>query len=471
MRILLGAASYLVLAKAMVFACSCSMSSTCPTLGRTGSPVFVGSVIEVTDAGFQSGNKFLSSRKVRLRVTEHFGGLAPEQSEVEVWTGRGGGDCGIAFEAGETWLIDAFASEDGAFHTGICSFTRRIDAVGAALQLLRKRRSGEALPSLAGQIVRSRRDFKGPISTEPAKPLADAVVRVGSEHGSRETRADAHGLYAFYDLPGGTYQFAPDLPAGTRLSWYIGSDKPQTPFTLRASSCEERDIEVFDGGSIEGRVLDSSGNPLPYASVYILPAALRELPDERHLYWDGQGTDGFFRFVHIPPGEYLVLVNPKDSPDARFPYRRTFHPGVHERSQATVITVRAGEQVRNADIRVQQEFAPRHLRVRVTWSDGSPVRHFAYIAAKGFSRPELTSDASTDARAPVAALKVDSGEPYEVWARVTCRYYDERTYGPGATFESAKVHVRPNDRQTELTLIVPAEGCPAIPGKTLDRDQ
>ena len=66
--------------------------------------------------------------------------------------------------------------------------------------------------------------------------------------------------------------------------------------------------------------------------------------------------DGFFRFVHIPPGEYLVLVNPDDSQTADFPFRRTFHPGVHDRSAATVITVRAGEQIKDADIWLQQQF-------------------------------------------------------------------------------------------------------------------
>ena len=92
--------------------------------------------------------------------------------------------------------------------------------------------------------------------------------------------------------------------------------------------------------------------------VYIIPAALKVLPQEpRQLYWESQGKKGFFRFVHIPPGEYLVLVNPEDSQTADFSYRRTFHPGVHDRSAATVINVRAGEQIKDADIWLQQQFA------------------------------------------------------------------------------------------------------------------
>src|ERR1022692_3401467 len=168
-------------------------------------------------------------------------------------------------------------------------------------------------------------------------------------------------------LPSERYEYAPDLAQGTTLSWYIGSDRPQVPFELTGAPCQERNIEVFASGSIQGRVLDSSNRLLPHAFVYIVPAAAKVLPKERQLYWESQGKEGFFKFVHIPPGEYLVLVNPDDSETAEFPYRRTFHPGVHDRSAATVITLRAGEQIRDADIRLQQQFAPRHLSVRVTW--------------------------------------------------------------------------------------------------------
>jgi hypothetical protein len=41
------------------------------------------------------------------------------------------------------------------------------------------------------------------------------------------------------------------------------------------------------------------------------------------------------------------------------PHRRTFHPGVHDRSAATIINVRAGEQINDADIWLQQQFAPQ----------------------------------------------------------------------------------------------------------------
>lgn len=470
-RTVLGASISLLLSGSVAFACSCVPTFGCPGLGGSAGPVFLGTVLRVTDLPPTGAATFLSSRKARIQVNESFGGLAPDVREIDVLTGLGGGDCGVPFKPSEVYLVDAFVSKDGLVHAGICSSTRRIDAVGAALRILRQRRDGQAVPSLAGLIVQRDRNFDGLLGTYVPKPLPNALVRVKSERESYETRADPEGLYAFYGLPPGRYEFAPDLPQGTTLSWYIGSDRPQVPFELKGAACQERDIEVFASGSIQGRVLDSSNNPLPHAFVYIVPADEKALPKERQLYWVSQGKEGFFKFVHIPPGQYLVLVNPDDSQNPAFPYWRTFHPGVHDRESATVITLRAGEQVKQADIRLRQQFAPRHLSVRVTWADGRLIKNFVYIVAKGTANPELTSDASTDTRASVGDLKILPNEPYEVQAELTCRYADERSVGPGATLKSNRVYLTPEDGRTELTLTIPATTCPVIQGKTLVTDQ
>lgn len=414
---------------------------------------------------------FLSSRKALIQVNESFGGLAPDVRQIEVLTGSGGGDCGIPFQPGEVYLVSAFLSKDGLVHAGLCSSTRRIESAGAVLRILRQRREGRTVPSLAGRIVQRERDFNGLLGTYPPKPLANTLVRLKSETRSHETRSDAEGIYAFYGLPPGRYEFAPELPQGTTLSWFIGSDRPQVPIELRGAGCHERDIEVFSGGSIQGRVVESPNNPLPHAFVYIVPADRPVLPKKPDLYWVSQGKEGHFKFVHIPPGRYLVYVNPEDSLDPDFPYPRTFHPGVHDRESATVITLGAGEQVQGADIRLQRQFAPRHVRVRVEWADGGAIRSFVYIVANGTSNPELESDASTDVKEPVGDLKLVPNESYEVHAELTCRYIDARSMGPGANFTSNKVRLKPGDGQEELTLTIPATACPEIQGKTLATDQ
>ncbi len=179
--------------------------------------MFLGTVVAVTDLARTDVDTFLTSRRARFQVNESFGGLSSDLREVDVLTGVGGGDCGIPFQAGEVYLIDAFIGEDGFIHAGICSSTRRIDAVGAALRILRQRRDGQRVPSLAGQIAQHDRNFKGKLGTHTPRPLANTLVRVKTDGRVYETRADAEGLYALYNLPSGRYELIPDLPQGTTL--------------------------------------------------------------------------------------------------------------------------------------------------------------------------------------------------------------------------------------------------------------
>src|SRR5438552_7810902 len=55
------------------------------------------------------GDLRFSPRRVRLHVRESFVGSRTD--EFEVFTGLGGGDCGVGFHEGETWLVVARRSE------------------------------------------------------------------------------------------------------------------------------------------------------------------------------------------------------------------------------------------------------------------------------------------------------------------------------------------------------------------------
>jgi len=298
------------------------------------------------------------------------------------------------------------------------------------------------------------------------------LVRVKVGGRAYETLTDAEGIYELYNLPAGRYEFTPDLPPGTTLSWFIGSDKPLASFELKASACQMRNIEVFASGSIQGRILDVSGKPLPSAFTYIVPAEEKVLPKEGKLYWEYQGKEDFFKFVHIPPGEYLIVVNPDDSLNPEFPYPRTFYPGVHDRASAAILTVRGGEQIKDADIRLGQQFVPHHLTIRVTWADGRLIRSFVHVVAKGTVNSEAMSHTKQpDLSASIVDLSLLPNEPYQVEAQLTCRYADERSVGPGATLKSNKIFLGPGDDRKEILLTIPVVSCPDIRGKKLLNDQ
>jgi hypothetical protein len=339
-----------------------------------------------------------------------------------------------------------------------------MDYAGVLLRVLRQQRDGKPVPSLIGQAARQDRNFDGLLGTLAPVPLANLLVRVKTGERVFETQADADGVYAFYGLPSGKFEFAPDLPLGTTLSWFIGSDKPPISFELHAQACQVHDMEVFASGAIQGRILDASGKPLASAFAYIVPVVEKVLPK--------QGKQDFFKFVHIPPGEYLIVVNPDDSLDPKFPYRRTFFPGVHDRASAATITIRGGEQIKDADIRLEQQFAPRHLAVRVTWADGRLIQNFVFVTAKGTANPDAMSDTrQPDLKSSIIELGVLPNEPYEVEAELTCRYADERSVGPGAKLKSNKIHLAPGDDQKELLLTMPTTSCPEVNGKRLLTDK
>jgi hypothetical protein len=472
MRLVFTIPLSLLLFSSMASACLCSSSGGCPGLGGKARPVFLGTVLSVTDVP-ATGDPAFPGRRAHIRVDEPFGGLGPDVRETDIYTGLGNGDCGIPFEAGEVYLIDASVGKDGTLSAWICSSTRRMDEDEAEVLpwILRQRRDGKPVPSLVGQAARADRSFDGPFETLAPEPLANLLVRVKTGGKVYQTKADANGLYAFYKVPSGKYELAPDLPSGTTLAWY-GSDSPPS-FELHAGACQMLDIEVLSSGSIQGQILDASGTPLKSAFAYIVPAGELALPKQSQLYWEYQGKEDFFKFVHIPPGEYLIVVNPDDSLDPTFPYRRTFFPGVRERASAAAITVHGGEQIKGADIRLEQQFAPRHLTVRVTWADGRLIRDLVFVTARGTANPDAKADVrQPELKASIIELSVLPNEPYEVAAELTCRYAGGLILSaPGSKLKSNKIYLAPGDDQKELLLTIPATSCPELPGKTLLTDR
>lgn len=81
------------------------------------------------------GRFWLTPRRVRLRITEKFAG--PQRGRLVLYTGLGGGDCGVDFKAGERWLVDAYLDDANRWIAHVCSVTLLIEEAGAVLAKLR----------------------------------------------------------------------------------------------------------------------------------------------------------------------------------------------------------------------------------------------------------------------------------------------------------------------------------------------
>ena len=122
---------------------------------------------------------------------------------------------------------------------------------------------------------------------------------------------------------------------------------------MEGGKCIEHNIPVFPSGFIQGQIRDSANRVLPYARVYILPAGKNLPRDENQLYSVGQGKQGYFKFLYLPPGRYTILVNPSDKARPDFPYSRTYYPGVRDQASAGIITLKEGEQIKGIDVRLK----------------------------------------------------------------------------------------------------------------------
>jgi hypothetical protein len=122
------------------------------------------------------------------------------------------GDCGFAFQPGETYLIFADNDEEtGQISTSICYRTARLSDAGADLAYLYYyKNGGNRSTRLEGFVTSSlSARFKADATREDLpieSSVPDAVVELKSDKILLHTRSDAHGKFIFDGLGAGDYQ-------------------------------------------------------------------------------------------------------------------------------------------------------------------------------------------------------------------------------------------------------------------------
>jgi hypothetical protein len=147
-----------------------------------------------------------------------------DEDSFEIWTAFG--DCGIDFQAGETYLVYA-NSDEGTdfFFTSSCTRTRRLSDSGDDLAyLFFYKNQPEESARLEGFVTTNERyklDFD-PLQNRPSiqSPVPGVVVELQSDHLTRYAEADRDGRFVFDGLPKGSYQvsaFAQGYPQDPQL--------------------------------------------------------------------------------------------------------------------------------------------------------------------------------------------------------------------------------------------------------------
>jgi hypothetical protein len=218
-------------------------SSNCADLKPIG-PSFVGTVIEIENPpDDRRGADHSGLSRYRFRIDENISGF--EEKEVDIYSGRGGGDCSSRFRMGESYfvapykgtasLMALYGAEPGKLMVGMCTATQPTAGATALLKDLRARKRG------GGATV------VGVLRTEPGPDdfnhrIPDATVELRNDNTTLLAQTDIRGVYNFYVVPAGTYQFAVKLPA----DFQVATDKAAVlpSITIADQACYAKDIYV-----------------------------------------------------------------------------------------------------------------------------------------------------------------------------------------------------------------------------------
>lgn len=454
----------------IALACTCAREGPVPC-GKFGPTdvVFVGTVegVENPPPDFshaaESGVDMRTVDQSRysryhFRIDERISGT--QTAYIDVFSGRGGGDCSYHFEKGAKYLVFPFQSDDGRLIATICSETRPVELAQAKLAVLRAMRDHQPVASLYGSM-RSVQQPYGSVSDDYyGKPVADTRMILRSDKNVLETKTDANGNYSFFDVPAGKYHVEADLPRHFEIAQTILSE-PVPPIDLPQNACYEYDVEVLPTGRIRGKVIGPDGAPLPYASVELYRPS-RYKGDGRSLGWsESQDLEKpEFVFEHVTAGDYILVYNDQERIEPIAPYPRMFYPGVRELGQAQIIHVEEGQEISGLEFRVSGGRATRTITVRLVATNGE-LPDINYVEARGNDGSYLSEQRLSPG---VFSIQVFPGVRYEMHGSGYCTATDKQLSTPVGVVDGS------GTGPSELVLTFPGPGCPKKPDSDEDND-
>jgi hypothetical protein len=290
-----------------------------------------------------------------FQLEEAFSGALPKQ--IDVYSGRGGGDCSVRFRVGEKYLIDGRRGSNGTVFASICSRTRKFRDSDPLLAELRTIRDGKKPDLLFGSFWRMQEPYGAASDPDYNQPLGDSTITLRLGEREFQTKSDANGNYSFRDLPPGKFTIWADLPPKLVLGELI-LDVPVPHVEVVADACGEYQVKALPTGRISGQVLAKDGNGVSGWDATDIQLFRADKYKEDARTWDDRGwwnfpkAGGYFEFKHVAPGDYVLVYNPSDRTDDRRKYPRTFYPSCPDLAHATRIHVDEGEWVKDVVVHV-----------------------------------------------------------------------------------------------------------------------
>ena len=214
-----------------------------------------------------------------------------------------------------------------------------------------------AAASVGAQTPTTPKAITGRVVDEGGRPVPGAEVEIAPFRDElraerRSTIADDEGRFVFDDLAETAYALRA-APAG-----YVADDGDFRP-TYHPGDVAT--VRVVKGGVVTGTVTDADGEPA--AGAFVRAQQVHgdgdALGSRRREYWQDYADDrGVYRIFGLPAGTYVVFSGGSVALSRTFTAydddAPTFHPSA-TRDGAARVEVRAGDEVRNVDIRHRGE--------------------------------------------------------------------------------------------------------------------
>lgn len=434
------------------FACSCARSRGGPCTGINQQAIlFLGTVISADNPPTDTREDQMGTAHYRIRVDEVFSNM--EAKEVDVYSGRGGGDCSVRFKVGEQYLVNPHQSSSGELAASICSDTRIASGASAYIRQLRKRKQGGVSSQVFGMLWQRSQGYGFSWSQEEPKRLGGIPVRLKDSMNTYETATESDGSFEFNAVRPGSYLVSASLPSGLEIAEPV-LDRDVT-IEVAPNSCEEQTFYALPSTSVTGRVIDKAGNLLPYAAVALYsPDHFDEKdPGRSATSTESQSEDRKtktiepFKFRHVPAGDYILVANYFGRVDRAEPFERTFYPSTTERQQAKLVHVGQGQSVEGLEIVVERK-PTKDLIVHVSGVDFEKEK---YIFLESTNGPAVST--YTEVSPGLFRVTVLRPEEFDLFAHYSCPLPIESNRYRAGLIKTNQIHVTGDERTpTEISL-------------------
>jgi hypothetical protein len=425
-------------------ACSCRFGGGAPCEEYwQADTVFSGLALSSSRLPVDYGSYKTTRRLVRFTMEESFRGI--NSNEVEVITGLGGGDCGFQFKHGERYLV--YARRDpktNRLSTSICGRTRSLAEAAEDLQYFRSLPNAPPGGVIFGNVVKRNNAFQE--GALPFLPIPGADITIERESEEHSVRSDAQGIFRVSGLKPGSYKVKLKLPPGLTRGDLKDEDAGIVENELKVENfgCAETGFYLESDTRVKGQAVDDTGKPVTSLHLSMRGAA----KDKSNVFLSTEtDTEGRFEFKTVPPGDYLLGFRITSNPNATSPYPRTYYPGVPLKAQATIITVKEGDTVKNLELRLPPPLATYEVEGTVVWPDGQPAPLSAIYLALNEENDSIPMSSPPTDQFGRFTLKLFEGLDYKVSA------FMSRPNRPG--FQSPWIDVPAKHGPRSIKLVLP----------------